>query len=358
MRHKLLFGFDYMNDRFQPLPFFNPFFDHQFNIFNPVYGVLPRPSVAELQTDPRFANGFFPFFLASNEWYGIYIQDQIEVTDQLHLVLGGRYDNAETLLTIDPAQEPRHDTALTPRYGIVYQPWPWLSAYFQYVESFGQANTAFAQGGQQFDPEQAEQFEGGFKAEFFGGRLSSTLAFFHLTKSNLVTADPNNPTSPFSLAIGEARSQGIEFEVAGAVTDQLSLIGSYAYLDTEITEDGTRDAAGNLSRLGKHLANAPRHAGSLWGTYALSDRFKVGAGVVVVGERQGDFENTYQLPGYARVDAMAAYTWKLGGSRLTAQLNINNLFDKDLFTHTGESRVGGALPGEPLTVIGALRLEY
>ncbi|MGH8473857.1 MAG: TonB-dependent receptor domain-containing protein, partial [Gammaproteobacteria bacterium] len=173
-----------------------------------------------------------------------------------------------------------------------------------------------------------------------------------------LTRDPNNPTSTFRLAIGEARSQGIEFEVAGAVTDRLSLIGSYAYLDTEITEDGTRVAAGNLSRLGKRLANAQRQAGSLWGTYALSDRFKVGAGVVVVGERQGDFENTYQLPGYARVDAMAAYTWKLGGSRLTAQLNINNLLDKEHFTHTGESRLNGAFPGEPLTVIGALRLEY
>lgn len=42
--------------------------------------------------------------------------------------------------------------------------------------------------------------------------------------------------------IGEARSQGIEFEIVGRVIEGLNLIGSYALTDTRITKsyDGDR----------------------------------------------------------------------------------------------------------------------
>jgi iron complex outermembrane recepter protein len=91
----------------------------------------------------------------------------------------------------------------------------------------------------------------------------------------------------------------------------------------------------------------------------LPERFEVGAGVYLVGERPGDFSNSFELPGYGVVDAFAAYHWKLGTSRLTAQLNVKNLLDKEYFL-TSEPAFSGAgqFPGEPLTVIGALRIEY
>lgn len=59
------------------------------------------------------------------------------------------------------------------------------------------------------------------------------------------------------------------------------------------------------------------------------------------------------------VDAFAAYHWKLGASRLTAQLNVKNILDKEYF-FANEPVNGGSslLPGEPLTVIGSLRIEY
>jgi len=50
-------------------------------------------------------------------------------------------------------------------------------------------------------------------------------------------------------------------------------------------------------------------------------------GLFANGQREGDNENSFQLPGYARLDALIAYRRKIGPSRLIAQLNIRNLLD-------------------------------
>lgn len=55
---------------------------------------------------------------------------------------------------------------------------------------------------------------------------------------------------------------------------------------------------------------------------------------------------------------MAAYTTKLGPSGLTAQINVNNLLDKEYFAYSKGSRGDGAIPGDELTVLGSIRLEY
>ncbi|MGH8549735.1 MAG: hypothetical protein ACRERU_14260, partial [Methylococcales bacterium] len=67
---------------------------------------------------------------------------------------------------------------------------------------------------------------------------------------------------------------------------------------------------------------------------------------------------TFQLPGFARLDAMAAYRFDIKGAQLATQLNIYNLLDKEYFAYSSGGRLGGAFTAEPLTVIGSLRVEY
>lgn len=340
VRNKVLLGFDYMNERFDGPQFFKSY-NISYNIYRPSNLLIPRPSRQEAiaQAD---------FFQQSNDWYGIYIQDQIDVNDQFHLILGGRYDNAENYsgFSRQDAKNPSREEGLNPRYGIVYQPLPWASVYYQYLESFGASNGR-ASDGSSFSPQTAQQHEGGLKAEFFGGALNSSLAFFHLTKQNLLTTDPDFPER--QRAIGEARSQGVEFEAIGRLTENLNLIATYTYTDTRITED-------NDGNQGNQLPNVPKSSGSAWTVYNVTDRFRLGAGVYVTGRREGDAANTYQIPGYVRLDAMASYKWQVGRSPLTAQININNLLDKDYFTNSNGSLA--VLPGAPITVLGSLRLEY
>lgn len=349
-KHDVLVGGDFYDQRFPGDTTFQgataavPTID----IYNPVYG---RVSQAALDRLPK--NNFR---VKKDQWFGVYFQDQITLWDKLHILGGGRYDWALSGSTISrvSVQDAKNKFSdqetqnFSPRVGLLYQPWTWLSVYGNYTQSFN-VNSGLSASGQQFDPQIGEQFEAGFKTEFFDQRLSTSMAFYHLTKSNTLTADPNN--FGFSLAIGEARSQGIEVDIKGQVTEQLSLISTYAYTDTRVTKD-------NAGIVGNELVNVPEHQASLWGTYQFTERFKVGLGEVLVGSRQGDANNTFQLPGYARTDAMAAYTVPVGKTRLTTQLNINNLLNKDYFS---DSSVGGrnsVFFGEPISVMGSLKLEY
>lgn len=323
------------------------------DIFNPRYGIVSQAAIDASPYDYTVKE--------KEEWFGIYFQDHITLWNKLHILGGGRYDwanfgrgndfrNGATYAQAVANYKDYENQKFSPRVGILYQPLHWLSLYGNWTESLGSANTGMAYGNQQFKPEVGEQFEGGFKTEFFDQRLSGTVAYYHLTKTNLKIADPNH--SGFQTSAGEARSQGIEVDLKGQITDELKLVTTYAFTDARVTENGV-DTNGIL---GKRLANIPEHQASLWGTYQFTPKFKAGLGGVAVGKREGDAKNTYQLPGYVRMDLMATYEQPIGKSRLTTQLNVNNVLNKDYYG--GTDGWINVVTGNPLSVMGSLKLEY
>lgn len=350
-RHDVLIGGDFFRNDFK-------MWDERFtsntkgvvpaiDIFNPTYGLVTQAAIDTLPYDWQLTR--------KEEWFGVYFQDQITLWDKLHILGGGRYDWATygqaTGTTFSQAEAKLgagsyENEKFSPRVGILYQPLQWLSLYGNYTESLGSQNGILASG-EVNKPQSGEQFEAGFKTEWFDQRLSSTVAFYHLTKSNLLTADPLVPSR--QIAIGEARSQGIEVDIKGQLTEKLNLVTTYAYTDTRVTKD-------NGALLGKRLPSVPEHQASLWGTYQFTERFKVGLGGVAVGQVQGDATNSYQLPGYVRMDAMAAYMQPIGKSKLTAQINVNNLLDKEYYSGSGGRNF--ILTGAPLSVMGSLKLEF
>jgi iron complex outermembrane receptor protein len=330
----------------RPPEFYRPVVD----VFNPVYGQVPLPT----------AKDFNSFSTLTQDWFGTYFQDQITLFDKLHIMGGGRYDwatrrsgsAATSLATAINNETEVNNDAFSPRVGVVYQPWQWIALYGNYVESFGGANTALASNGKPLDAETAQQYEVGFKTEFFNKKLLSTVAFYDLTKQNIATADRINPL--FSVQTGEARNQGTEVDISGQVTDGLNLIASYAYTDTEITQD-------NRGNQGHRLWNIPRNSGSFWAKYAVQEAalrgLSVGAGAYMIGQREGNNENNWQMPGYVRVDALLGYTWNVGRSKITTQLNVNNLLDKTIYE---TSAFGSYLaqPGAPRTFMGSIKMEF
>ena len=342
------------------------------DIFNPgpSYGIARSVFDAALKTSATA----LPRSDIYNQWHGVYVQDQVTIGKKLHLMLGGRYDWAETgrgrATTFSAATDAlfnstpsviRKDQGFSPRLGVLYEFTPTLSGYGTWTTSFG-ANNAPAANGRTFDPQVGEQYELGLKAQFFESRLLGTLAAYKLTKDNILVADLNT-ADPNDRIANKQGSQGIELDLTGRVSRYLSLIASYAYTETKVIED---HAAGSPTK-GNRLANVPKHSGSMSVRYDLNGQgakgLSMGMGAFVAGKREVDLANTAQLPGYVRVDAFVAYSgWKLGSSRATAQLNVRNLLDTKYYESTDpDSNVAprlGVYPGAPLTVIGSLRLEY
>ena len=206
-------------------------------------------------------------------------------------------------------------------------------------------------------PQTAQQWEVGAKTELRDGRFSATVAYFDLTKQNIAVPDPTNPF--LTTTTGEAESRGVELDVAGEILPGWRVIGGYSYLPfAEITRDVGFD--GGPRNQGKRLFNAPRHAGSLWSTYEFQGGdvkgLKLGGGVVAVGQREGNSANSFQIPGYATVNLLASYSMEVGPTKLTAQLNVDNLLDKTFFRAT--DGVNGIFFGAPRTFLGSVRVEF
>jgi iron complex outermembrane recepter protein len=332
--HKLLFGFDLNRDvyasggqQFELAPI---------DIFNPVYR---RPRGALLGEFPRE-----PFITDS---LGIYLQDQIDLLPNLKLLLGGRFDIVSQKTEFaDGSESFQQDEAFSPRVGLVYQPIETVSLYASYSRSFLQsAGTAFDN--TLFKPERGTQYEVGIKADWLDRKLSTTLALFDITRSNVLTADPTNPN--FSIQTGEQKSRGLELDIAGEILPGWKIAAGYAYTDAEITAD-------NTFAVGNRINNVPEHAASLWTTYEIQQGalkgLGFGLGLFYVGQRQGDLDNSFEVPSYTRTDATLFYrrdNYRIG-------LNIENLFNISYF-EAAESQLR-VYYGAPFTVRGTIAWTF
>lgn len=370
MRHSLLIGVDYTR-AVTDYHFFGNFNDSNpalaINLFNPTYGIPSALFAAARGITERPGQNFNVFH---EQWTGLYVQDQITIAKKLHLLIGGRYDWASVArgrgATFDEASGKvegvtRDDTRFNPRFGALFDLTPWLSIYGNHVTSFGANNGVSPNGAQPLPPQTGKQQEVGLKADFFDRRLIGTLAFYRLTRNNLSTPDLASGDPLARILVGQQRSRGIEWDMTGHVTNAVSLIGSYAYTDTRVTND-------NSGLLHNRLPSVPLHSGSLWMKYDFEESAKplqgvsLGFGAYVAGSRHGDIQNTFTLPGYVRLDAFAAYRWMMGPTRATAQLTVRNLLNHEYYESADQnSNVAprnGVYPGAPMTVFGSLRLEY
>lgn len=305
------------------------------DLFNPVYG-QPLGDVTSRSDFGLVADTL-----------GIYIQDQISLTEQLKLLLGGRLDfyRERGIDRLTDEETRQSADAFSPRVGIVYQPIQPISLYASYSRSFTPAFGTAADGSL-FQPERGTQYEVGIKADI-SNRLSAALALYDLTRSNVLTTDPTDPN--FSIQTGEQRSRGVDLSITGELLPGWNIFAGYAYTDARITEDNTFEE-------GNYLLNAPENSFNLWTTYEIQQGslrgFGVGVGFFFVGERQGDLENSFTLPSYFRTDASIFYN----RGQFRAALNVRNLFDVDYFeTSYSDTFV---FPGEPFIVQGTISWQF
>ena len=347
IEHTVLVGVDLFRQNGGTVQRGNVFSPVPLNIFDPIYGNVSDTNPSDFPI--TFSNE------TQTDALGVYVQDQIALSDNLKLLLGIRYDTFEQDTTNNPSffvptasESSLSDDAFSPRVGLVYQPIEEVSLFASYSRSFV-PNTATTSDGDLLEPERGEQFEIGAKAELLDGRLAMNLAYFDITLQNVAARDPDFPQ--FSVATGERRSQGVEFDLIGEILPGWNLVANYAYIDAEITED-------NSGLEGNTPFNVPEHNFNLWTTYDIQngplEGLGFGLGFNYVSERFGDNANTFEVDSYFLTNAAISYerdNWQ-------AALNIRNLFDVDYIESTGNSRVSRIDPGEGFTIIGSVSFEF
>jgi iron complex outermembrane receptor protein len=307
------------------------------DIYNPVYG-QPKPDGVRSGTD----------FYEHIESRALNLQDQIVFTDKLRGMIGARYEHFDQH-TDDYARSAtsgqRHE-ALTQRVGLLYQLTPQVGLFTNASTSF-KPNNGLDAAGKSFDPEEGVGYEAGIKSELFDDRLSTTLAAFHIEKENVLALDPGTDTSR---AVGKARSQGIDMQFTGQLSDAIRVIGAYAYIDAEVTK-GDRTIP-----TGSRILGVAKHSGSLLSVYEFQEGALRGSDVgmawTYVGDRSGESGKDFELPAYQTVDLLAHYK---ATDKLTLGLNLNNVFDEKYYERSYSNY--WVNPGEPRNFTVSLTLE-
>jgi iron complex outermembrane receptor protein len=252
---------------------------------------------------------------------GFYLQDILSLTERLALTTGGRWSE----VTAEDADVPgeTRTSKFTPRVGLTYQLREGLAPYVSYSRSFNPQSSFYTdENGDPVKPEEGEQYELGLKMSLLGNRLNATAAVYELTRDNVATSNPQDPSS--YLVAGRQRSTGFELDSQMQLGTAWQVIFAYAYTRTEVLEDNDLPA-------GDWTLNVPRNAISAWVRYLFQGEALEGVGLslggVAYSKQAGDLPNSFYLPAYEVFNANVTYergSWRV-------QLNLDNLLDEEYF---------------------------
>ncbi len=349
LRHRLLVGADY--DRFNLSWFIlryrpgwfpggtdiNTLDPAQYlllDVFNPVYGRYPQPVPGPNTNRDEILNGF-----------GMYIQDQIDITDRFQVRLGLRWDDFEqdliNLRATPAATTTTSDNRVSPQFGAVYSVNDGLSLYASYGEGFRQQAGSDYQGNQ-FNPNLTESAEVGLKLDVaqFSQEVSGSLTFslFRLNQSNILVNDDRPEVVAlggwFLHDAGEARSHGFEIDADLAFRSGSNLWLSYAYADAIFTTTNPEADWGVIIEAGDPLINSPEHQANVQfsQSFSVGDMpAQVGAGIQYTGERLGFTAFDFYLPGYTTARLFGQVR---PSERFIIRLDMDNAFDEVYYTNS------------------------
>ena len=249
----------------------------------------------------------------------IYIQDQIEVSDNLQILLGGRLDQFD--ITVDDIKagtsQSREDDEFSPRAGLIYKPQEGVSLYFSYSESFlprsGEQYKKLTASSAALDPDVYESTEIGVNYDIRPD-LSLRASYFD-SEQTIATRDESGEGAE----IVGLQVDGIELEVKGQINDKLYMQFGYSKMDGKTSSGG-------------EPREIPDHTLSLWTNYQVNEKFGYGLGFTRQGESNiSNNKPGLVLPAYTRVDLAAYYDVS---EDLAIRLNIENLTDKVYFPHS------------------------
>jgi catecholate siderophore receptor len=276
--------------------------------------------------------------------YAVYVQDTVEFVKNWKVLFGVRRDElrSEYSSTTSPKLSYGENSYRT---GLSWQPNPEAHYYAAWSDSFSPTADLYQLTVAPQPPERSKTFEIGTKWLFMDGDLAFRTALYTSTKDWERNTDLESTSA---ILTKKRRTNGLELEATGKLTEDWEVFAGVSFMDAEILEvaENVNATTGVITVAdarfkGQRPRNTPAATFNFWTTYNLTSAWKVGGGVEAKGERTayqpgatnggavfagGGFHPNY-APGYARVDAMVAYEQQKWAMRL----NIKNLLDKEYY---------------------------
>lgn len=330
IQHDFVIGADY-TERDYTIFYNDPVLLKPINIYNPVYGQDALPKIIGFEDNPDMPSQFI-------KRLGLYAQDQLKFWDnRIHLMLGLRYNRTVRGTDYTPAAPAPHTykddvkKPVSPRLALLVKPWKNIAVYGSYTQSYEQ-NGWDEITNIMLSSTNARQVELGAKANLLQEKLGIGLSLFQIDKKDIVgyvfgldeppTWDYLYYHDFYKWAMyqgGHHRSRGIELDINGKITDQLSINLATSYIDATVVEDPA-------FQKGKQLEGNAKTTLNIWANYALNKGLlkgmDFGYGFFYKGKFYATTENNPldEVRSYWSMDASIGYSY----SSFFTRLNVSN----------------------------------
>ena len=277
------------------------------------------------------------------ERIGVYVQDLISLTSKIKLLAGVRYSIQQNQkATVDTLTKATRgyvnaytSKALSPRFGLVYQPSKAISIFTSYTNNFS-PNTGVDTLNNPLKPSIIDQYELGTKTDLFNKLLSVNVTGYIIVNSDFALSVLNPPASVPAAKelVGEVTSKGVELDIATKPIHGFTFIAGYSYNDTRYTKS---NSANSSVKAGDRLRYNPSHTANANVYYAFSEQsilkgFSLGAGAFYVGDRVAGRNTTgtnptyklMTLPDYTLFDLSAGYN----ADKYSIRFKLTNVWNK------------------------------
>ena len=262
--------------------------------------------------------------------------DDIKLTEQWSALIGISYTNITFADGAGDDYGNDYDESLvTPTVSLVYKPTDTITTYASYIEGVEQGGTAddiyqgevVVNADAVLEPMVSTQIELGIKASV--GDMLLTAAVFNIDRVLEQYQLDGSGQYKFTQD-GRQVHKGLEFTATGKLTDNLTLVGGFTFLDATI-----KDLADKPELEGNTPQNVSEEMIKLYAEYDLDSL----PGLVINGgfsyngsfyggRSWGDNRNTEKLPAYTVVNLGARYGLTVANKEVTLRLNVNNLTDE------------------------------
>jgi len=282
--------------------------------------------------------------------WGAYLEDIVRITPGWLLTASGRVDhwqNFDAFAPPNPAQPvgsaplpDRSETFFSPRLALLHKLTSNVSLTASGYRAFRaptlnelyrgfRAGNVFTEFNPNLRAERLTGAEGGaivtgwnqrvmLRGNFFWNQITRPVANVTLTTTpSLITRQRQN--------LGSTRSQGVELEASGRLSNSVTLSGGYEYTDATVTSFTVDPALAGLnpSLVGLDVPQVPRHQFTFQTSYSRPF-ILLGVQGRFGGNQFDDDQNTLLLRRYFVLDATASHTLRHGVELFVAVENLTN----------------------------------
>ncbi|MCT3648075.1 TonB-dependent receptor [Elizabethkingia anophelis] len=355
INHKVLIGADSDYGAADSYTYFNPSNNKTYGT-GYIYGKGGGNGILYLDDTSTWSSGSIPASAIQDRnrirtrRVGIYVQDFISLSKEFKVLAGLRWSYIQNMPTINTNfrtntkklvdNSSTSDQALSPKVGLVYMPNDNLSLFATYTNSFS-ANTGYDINRSTLKPTTIDQYEVGVKKNLWNNAIAVNLSAYQILYKNYYqTAElnaggqPNSDPNMKEFA-GKMRSHGVELDITGNPSKNLSLIGGISYNNSVYLD--TPDNFGYVEN--QRIVRTPATTANLSAFYTLPKYIKglkIGASFYYIGDRLAGWNDTkatnnsrngvsriFTLKDYTTFALSMGYDWK----KFSIQAKVNNLFD-------------------------------